>query len=367
MSQSYPVDALPSKSREVLKEQAIRAEKDGKMTKAQLSLIQEHKWFKIFIPTAYGGLQMALPESLALLESLAAADGSLSWLITMCSLAGWHAAFVEPETANELFAPEIVSICGNDNATCMAEKGANGYTVNGVWQYTCGAAEATAFIAKCSDGRHAGTTQSPNADLAFALLKQEFTVAAKWNAIGLVATGSYDLEANDIKVPDGRTFKVNSEYAKVKGALYQFPYAQIAEAATAVNVAGMAQHFTELARTIFAEITNQDGMLLTDDLNVQETLRKQTQKFTDARTKLYYAVELSWQAAVNGQRIKPAILYKVSSAAAELTRRSRECVNALFPYCGMMAADKTTAINRVWRDMHTAGQYRIPADGLGQE
>jgi hypothetical protein len=164
-----------------------------------------------------------------------------------------------------------------------------------------------------------------------------------------------------------RIFKRVASEAIVKGSLYQFPYAQIAESVIAANLAGMAKHFIDLASEIFSTGLSRDGGRLADDLTVQETLRKQSQKFLDARTKFYYGVELAWRAITNGQQVKQAILYKVTTTAADLSRRARECVDALYPFCGMQAGDKRTEINRVWRDIHTASLYGVALSGVGSE
>jgi hypothetical protein len=37
-----------------------------------------------------------------------------------------------------------------------------------------------------------------------------------------------------------------------------------------------------------------------------------------------------------------------------LASTSREVVDELFPLCGLVAADPASAINRVWRNLHTA-------------
>jgi len=92
---------------------------------------------------------------------------------------------------------------------------------------------------------------------------------------------------------------------------------------------------------------------------IQDTLEKYTQRINDARSKFYYAVALSWQASVNSKQIKDAILYKVSFGAFDLAKRAREAVDALYPYCGLVAADKNSEINRVWRDLHTASQHHL--------
>ncbi|MCH5682920.1 nicotinamide mononucleotide transporter [Niabella sp. W65] len=61
------------------------AEKKGSLPNALLKIAYEEKWFKLFLPKVYGGLELDLPEALRYEEQLAYIDGSLGWTITLCA------------------------------------------------------------------------------------------------------------------------------------------------------------------------------------------------------------------------------------------------------------------------------------------
>jgi alkylation response protein AidB-like acyl-CoA dehydrogenase len=367
---SHPSSVLKQKFAEAIRDAAIRAEKEGKLTKTQLSLIYEQQWLKMLAPSAYEGMQLSLPEALQLIESIAWADGSAGWLVTLSALNGWFGGFMDPGTAKSIFSGEKVLVAGNTDAHGTAQKTGAGYTINGKWAFASGAQDATAFVANCIVTQKGTPVKDSNNEpqvVSFVLLKNEVTVVPSWNAMGLVATASHGFEIKDQVVAADRAFKVSGDAAKVASQLYQFPYTELSEAALAVNVSGLAFHFLDLCEALFAEKKNSRGTLLSNDDTVQEVYQKHTQKLTDARTKLYYAIDLSWQACVHNQPIKPAILYKVSAGAYDLSRRARECADALYPYCGMSAIDKTSEINRVWRDLHTASQHSLLVFGGSPE
>jgi alkylation response protein AidB-like acyl-CoA dehydrogenase len=235
-----------------------------------------------------------------------------------------------------------------------------GEVLGGVWRNTAGASTATSFAANIKRGK------DNEEERVMLLTKDQLTISPDGVMMGLLGAECLDIELTDVPANDNRIFSREVQHAKVNGSLYQFPYTQIAETVVAVSISGMATHFIDLSKGIFAETRNSDGVPMTEDLNVQETLRKSSQKFDDARTKMFYAVELSWRALQNGHQIKPAILYKVSTAAADLARKARECVDAIYPYCGLDAADKRSDINRVWRDIHTASLYGIALTGIAE-
>ncbi len=357
-----PVSVLKQKHIDVIRDSAARAEKDGKLTKAQINIINEQNWFKILAPSSLGGLQLPLPDALLILEALACADGSTGWTVTRCAIAGWSAGFLNADIAKEIFSGDKACIAGSGEATGTAEKTKSGYTVNGKWSLVSGTHEATAFIANCvitQNGTPVKDEDNKTQVLAFLFLNNEATVLPTWNAMGLAGTSCNDIEVKNLKVPSARAFKISGDNAKSGARLYQYPLQQLSEAAMSVNISGMAFHFIDVCRELLTQMKNSNGVALINDNLVDDTFDKYIQKLNDARVKLFYAVELTWQSCVNQQQIKDTILYKVSAASQDLTKRARECVDALYPFCGISSTDKGSEINRIWRDLHTASHESL--------
>jgi len=351
---------LTKKQIDAIKDGAVKAEKEGRPVKGQLAVLNEHNLLNMLAPQTYGGLQLAVPEALQIVEQLAAADGSIGWLSANAAIASWGKGFLHADTAKELI-NEKTYVAGTIYTGGTAEKTKGGYTLNGKWKHVTGIGDALAFIANCSvseNGAKIEDEAQTEQVLSFILLKSEFSLLP-WNPLGLAGAGSQDVEVKNVKVPSNRAFTMNGEHATNNARLYQYPYLQLSEAFLSVAVAGMAAHFTELCNETIRGMRDARGALLVNDHMVQDTMDKYVQKLNDARVKLYYAAELTWQACANQQTIKDTILYKVSAAAQDLTKKARECADALYPFCGMAAMDKTTELNRIWRDLHTASQERL--------
>jgi alkylation response protein AidB-like acyl-CoA dehydrogenase len=353
---------IKQKQVDIIRDSVAKAEKEGKITKAQLNVIHEQKWFKMLIPSAPGGLQTPIPDALKLIENIAIADGSVGWMVAHTALAGWLSGFVNAAAAKELFSGDKIGIAGSSATGGTAEKTKSGYTVSGLWPQAAGSGDATAFTGVCvvtQNGAPVKDETNKPLILGCLFLKSEVFILQTWSAMGLVATAANDFEVKNLKIPETRTFKINADSAVVNARLYQFPLLQLTEAALAASISGMAFHFIDCYENLIADLKSDSGTSLNDDIMVQDIFEKQTLKFSDARTKLFYAVELAWQACVNQQQIKDTILYKVSAAAQDLTKKARECVDALYPLCGMQAVDKNSEINRVWRDLHTASHESL--------
>ena len=86
-----------------IRKETFAAEKSGSLTPAQSDIIYRQSWFNIFVPRLIGGLELSLPEAADLQESLAWADGSFGWTITLCSGANWFAGFLEETVRSRFF------------------------------------------------------------------------------------------------------------------------------------------------------------------------------------------------------------------------------------------------------------------------
>src|SRR5258708_36280961 len=90
------------------------------------------------------------------------------------------------------------------------------------------------------------------------------------------------------------------------------------------------------------------------------------QRFEEAKIGLealgqsfYTAVESSWLECLEGRPWQQALLKEVSEASRRLATEARALVDELYPWCGLKAANRSTEINRVWRNLHTASQHPL--------
>lgn len=356
-----PTGLLSQNWIDTIRTEATQAEKQGKLTKKQLNLIYEQGWFKLLTPSTYGGKQLGLPEILEIEEGLAYADGSLGWVVTLCAGAGWFGGFIDPSLATNLLSGDHVCLAGSGALGGTAEITADGYTITGKWPYASGTPEASSFTANCvvtKNGSPVKNEDGSNKVVAIILLKNEVNITAEWNGFGMRGTGSHSYEVKNLKLKSDRAFDIHA-VPEIKAPLYYFPFHQLAEATLTVNMTGMGIHFMELCGKMLAEKSNGET---TGHVN-REALKGKydalLQKLTVARQKLFYAVDMSWQVCMANKEISPSLLYKISAASYTAVNVVRDCINALFPYCGLKAADKDSEINRVWRDIQTAGQHSM--------
>ena len=358
---AHPSALLQPKWVDVIRGDAMAAEAQGLLQPGQLELIYEQQWFKLLVPETYGGLQMPLHKLIRLEEALSWADGSFGWVITLCAGAGWFGGFIDPEVAKPIFANPKVCLAGSGAATGTATKTESGFIINGSWKYASGVKHATHFTANCiiKDGeKEILTADGFPMILPFVIDSEKANLIPAWKYVGMMGTGSHAFEINSIKVPANRCFKINDEAAIINAPLYNYPFLQLAEGTLAANLSGMALHFIDLCGPIFKKrqklnkLTDANRNLLT------HTLRTVKTDMQTVRNNFYNAVDTSWKNFCRNKQ-SPEALTNVSSSSRQLALITRESVDKLYPYCGLIAASPDAEINQVWRDFHTASQHSL--------
>ena len=361
MNLLHPSTVLKQEWTDLIRSNAIKAEKERRLTKKQLELAYSQDWFKILAPTAYGGKQKSIVEVVQLIEALAWAEGSMGWVIGLSAIAGWQAAFMNQEVAQMLLSDEKSAISCTRAESGTAEILEDGYLVNGQWQHASGTIDATSVLGNCIVTRSGQPLLDENGKpqiISIPFLKNEINLLSTWKSMGMLATSSDGFEVRGVKVPLNRSFKTGVDQ-RTNGKLYHFPYMQLLEACLAVNISGMTLHFIDLCTEYFLQKLSPDGILLSEDRVVQGDLGRLTRKFDVAREKLFYGVSILWQSCVESKPLYPSVLNKVSSATSNLCQIARETVNDLYPYCGLKITETDSEINRVWRDFQTASQHNL--------
>jgi len=363
MNVAHPSNLLQPEWVKIIRSGAAEAERTGLLQPKQLELIYQQQWFKLLVPEAFSGTEKPLPEMVRLEESLAWADGSVGWVITLCSGAGWFAGFMPVKTALGIFKNLEVCLAGSGASTGTALKTDQGFIINGTWKYASGVQHASHFTVNCVVKEVQEVVLNEEGKplvLSFVIDKKDVTLITAWKYMGMMGTGSDAFEIKDLFVPAQRSFKINPDFTVIDQPLYRYPFLQLAEATLAANLSGMAVHFMDLAGLIFQEKIKQDKLSAGQKAVLKNTFQKLEIESNQIRLAFYQALDQSWEALLNDEKsaLKEALV-QVSKTSRQLAKVSRTSVDELYPYCGLTAANPDTEINRVWRDLHTASQHSL--------
>jgi len=344
----HPSSALPVEWIDPIRKQAAGAEASGQLTPVQLDIIYRERWFKLFVPGEWGGKDTPLPDAVRLEEGIAWADGSMGWVVTLCAGAGLFSGYMDKTLAAAIFSNPLVCLAGSGQTNGLAQAIPGGFSITGSWDYSSGAPHATHFTANCRV-THDGAPYTS----AFVFDTTEVRLSPNWNYLGLNATAGHSFSINRLTVPDNRSFQIGPQAARWPQAIYRYPFLQLAESTIAANLSGMCIHFLELAGIIIDRKENKG----------RQTRDEAVKQIDGLRESFYTVLDASWNTHVAGHEIPLQQWHTVSRASLELAQGCRYWVDLVYPHCGLEAARTGSAINRAWRDIHTASQHALLSNG----
>lgn len=354
----HPYHLLNKETVAIIRNSAAQAEREGRLTDSQLNIIYQNKWFNLFVPKEYGGLELSLPEALHLEEAFAWADGSFGWTITLCGGANWFIGFLPAQARDEIFTNNKTCLAGSGRPSGIAKLTGSGYEVSGQWDFATGAAHATIFTANC-------VIENDNATIkSFWFTKEEVVLQRNWKSTGMNATSSDSFEVNNLQVPAHRAFVIDPANAQLKHSIYQFPFLAFAECTLAVNTSGMTLHFLELVEKTISENEKADKQVFypgnpKTTILLKDLLKNNTEVLETKRAYFYNVISEAWEALKIKSMLTEDLQHAVANASRDLTFTALQITDEVYPYAGLIAADPSTELNRVWRDLHTASQHTL--------
>lgn len=354
----HPSVFLPRTLTDEIRNTAFAAEQKKSLHEVQLKIIHQQRWLNVYVPPAYGGLGLALPDIIRIEEGLAWADGSTAWVVTLCSGAAWFAGFLDPEVAREIFANDDVCFAGSGATTGTADRTGDRYTLSGYWKYATGARHASVFTVNCivkENGKLLYNADKTPLVYSFLLKRDEVIIHDTWHSMGMVATGSHSIEVKGICIPLNRCFIIDPAHTKLSHTIFKFPFLQLAETTLAVNLSGMACRFLDLCFELFSA----DAITYPETSPRLQMLHDKQECLNTCRLQFYQQSDIACQMLVTHSVIPGAVLDAVSEASHRLAQCSYAIATELYPHCGLAAADTRNEINRVWRNLLTASQHSL--------
>jgi alkylation response protein AidB-like acyl-CoA dehydrogenase len=106
-------------------------------------------FFRIYLPAAYGGLDLTPMEAMEIFEELARADASAAWCVWNGNT-HWTAAQLSPEAARIVYADPDVVTANSTRPSGQAQVVDGGYRVNGRWSLVSGCELGTWMVLLCA-------------------------------------------------------------------------------------------------------------------------------------------------------------------------------------------------------------------------
>ena len=197
--------------------------------------------FSALRPASLGGHEMHPVEWMEVVEELSRINGSAGWLAMINSGVGW--ANLEPNVARRLLVEHTPGImAGNQTPGGRAAQVEGGWRITGRWKFTSGSLHSQLLSGACvvieNDAPVMGPAGPEMRNVVF--LRDEIRVEDTWDGMGLRGTGSHDMIADDVFVPDERVSGRAMVSPYHDGPLYKAMFMLMAHSGHALGIARAA-------------------------------------------------------------------------------------------------------------------------------
>ncbi|MFT5041128.1 MAG: alkylation response protein AidB-like acyl-CoA dehydrogenase [Hyphomicrobiaceae bacterium] len=321
-------------------------------------------FYRACVPELYGGLELPPTETAHMIELLGRADASAAWCAFIGATSGSVLAMIPESEARAIFENPNIRICGVFAPNGRAEQSETGFRVNGRWAWGSGTQNAEYVLAGCmltKDGEilrsEGGVPQNhmmivPAADVRF---------HDTWNVSGLSGTGSTDFELADVDVPQERAvgFLQRSPLERPLYAFSLFGLLSMGIAAVTLGVARAA--IDELITLASAKKPSASRRTLAERPHTQANVAQAEAELRSARAFYFETIEAAWEQASSQGRTSIELRRDLRLATTHAVRASVRTVDAMYELGGGTSVYRTSPLQRMFRDVHTATQHIMVA------
>ncbi len=342
---------------------ADEAERIRHCPPALVDILHQHRMFDMFTPKKYGGLEETIPNMVRVFEELATHDASVGWVVGIGNGTAVVSAFLPEDTARSMYTPGAVS-GGAQAPNGRAVPVEGGYRVSGRWPFGSGSTHCSiivggAFVMDGDVQRMNGAVP----DFRTAVFPvEDVEIIDTWHVSGLRGTGSRDIEAKDVFVPEERLLKMYGGAPVVDGPNYRFPTLGFLALTIAPIPLGIARRaINELIAMASSKKPMGSGNKLRDKVITQVEIAKAEAILRSARAWLYELTDELWDKAVRDVEITMHDRAMLRMACAHAAFESARATDIAYTLGGGTSIYETSVLQRCLRDAHAATQHIMHA------
>ena len=200
---------------EVAARHADWAEENARLADETVTALLEAGVARLYLPESLAGFEVDPVTCARVTERLALADPSAAWFVMVANSAKLMAsAWPEPMVEHLLADPDVV-VAASGNRPYRARAEGDGYRISGV----------NSFVSGC---HHARWLLSParfddaGADVRTVIMPlDECAIIDNWQVLGMRGTGSNDVRADDVWIPEIQTLRMPEPGSEVRNRYYQ--------------------------------------------------------------------------------------------------------------------------------------------------
>jgi len=347
-----------------LRDRAQASEDARVLTRGNEQLLHEAGLFRFHQPKAFGGMELPFVALVDIVAEIGRGCPSTAWNVGNLGCHHWILGYYHPDTQHELWDanPDVLIASSIALAAGRARKVDGGFSVSGRWPFSSGVdnSDWNMLAATVYDG------DKPVDSRLCVVPKSDYQIVDTWDAMGMGATGSKDVAASDVFVPDRRALALSDcrggfdhpGAALNKGALYGIPIVAASSHPLAPAALGAAEGAYEIFLASMAKRAGTyTGAKVADFQAVQIKVARARSLIDAARHLLRQSAIAFDDYARRGATpdLETKLRFRAHSAFA--VGQSREAVETLWSCYGAQGLYRRDPLQRHLRDVIAIAQH----------
>jgi alkylation response protein AidB-like acyl-CoA dehydrogenase len=356
---------VASKLGPVIGQHIDEEEANGRLSPTVVGALRDAGFYKLFLPNSLGGLEADPLTTAKVVEEVASRNTAAGWSLMVANTTLLLLSRIPEKGIEEIFGdnPDAF-IAGTVHPPMRATRVEGGYLINGRNPLVSNIHEAQwiMVLALVMEGGQPKMHEGHPEILGVYMNAAECQIIDTWQVIGMHATDSNDIEANDVFVPDHRVCSLMAEFhpgRHFEKPLYHFPAAgaNIACLLAPVTLAVANNAINEL-KMIAGKKTPLGSMVpIRERGSIQRKLGKAVALVRSSRTYLHDTISTCWQRTFAGETISLEEKAGLLLAAAHTNQSCVEAIELMYTAAGSSGIYKKNKLAHYLMDAQVLRQH----------
>jgi alkylation response protein AidB-like acyl-CoA dehydrogenase len=239
------------------------------------------------------------------------------------------------------------------------------YIVSGRWAWASGSANCAWLLggAVIMDGGELRRLPNGAPDHRMMVMRRaDVELIDTWDALGMRGTGSGDMSANNVRVPQSRSVSFITDTPRETGPLYRFaPFGLLALGIAAVASGNALGAMDDLKALAVAKKGQGSSRSLAERGVVQADYAAAHADLAAARALVHAEIASAWDRVVAGDALDLVARARLRLAATRLTQVAARVAAKMHELAGGTSVYASHPLSRRFRDAHVATQHVMVA------
>ncbi len=346
----------------LIEQSAAQTERDGRLAPAVVQALIDGGFYRVLQPHFLGGSELSMSAFAEVIEAIAKADASTAWCLAQTGACAMAAAYLDRETAIEVFGPPDGIAAWGPVAPSEARVVDGGYRITGKWNFASGGHQASWLGGQCyvigRDGKPLKRADGSAVVRMMLFRYRDAQMIDVWDVMGLRGTGSDSYAVKDMFVPDRLSFgRDEPEERREQTQLFKLSTSNVYSFGFAAVALGIARRMLDdVIAAAAGKTPGGSKRALRDNNVVQSQIGKSEAAWRSARAYLHATARDLWQSLAATPTLTAEQKIEIRLSSTWAIHRSADVADTVYHMMGSTAVFRNNAFERRFRDMHTLTQ-----------